>query len=51
MEITNNDLSVMELRVGPFHALFLTSTLFGPAHWFGHLSGPTGVLMAGFAGK
>ncbi len=36
--------------VGPFHALFLTSTLFGLAHWFGHPSGPTGVLMAGLAG-
>lgn len=40
----------MQTLVGPGHALLLTSALFGLAHWFGHPSGPTGVLMAGFAG-
>jgi membrane protease YdiL (CAAX protease family) len=36
--------------VGTTHALLLTSLLFGLAHWFGHPSGPSGVLLAGFAG-
>jgi membrane protease YdiL (CAAX protease family) len=36
--------------VGRLHALLLTSTLFGLDHWFGHPSGPSGVLLAGFAG-
>ncbi len=36
--------------VGASHALWITSTLFGLGHWFGHPSGPTGVVMAGFAG-
>jgi membrane protease YdiL (CAAX protease family) len=35
---------------GATHALFITSTLFGLAHWFGHPSGASGVLMAGVAG-
>jgi membrane protease YdiL (CAAX protease family) len=36
--------------VGASQALWLTSVLFGLGHWFGHPSGPTGVVMAGFAG-
>jgi len=36
--------------VGTSHALWITSALFGLGHWFGHPSGPTGVVMAGFAG-
>ncbi len=36
--------------VGTGHTLLMTSALFGLAHWFGHPSGPTGVLLAGFAG-
>jgi len=36
--------------VGTTHALLSTSLLFGLAHWFGHPSGPSGVLLAGFAG-
>lgn len=32
------------------HALLMTSLLFGLDHWFGHPSGPSGVLLAGFAG-
>jgi membrane protease YdiL (CAAX protease family) len=36
--------------VGTTHALLWTSLLFGLAHWFGHPSGPSGVLLAGFAG-
>ena len=36
--------------VGASQALWMTSTLFGLGHWFGHPSGPTGVVMAGFAG-
>ena len=36
--------------VGTTHALLWTSLLFGLAHWFGHPSGPLGVLLAGFAG-
>ncbi|HEY3156505.1 MAG TPA: CPBP family intramembrane glutamic endopeptidase [Candidatus Eisenbacteria bacterium] len=36
--------------VGASQALWITSTLFGLGHWFGHPSGPTGVVMAGFAG-
>lgn len=35
--------------LGPSQALWMTSVLFGLAHWFGHPSGPTGVGMAGFA--
>ena len=35
---------------GASQALWLTSVLFGLGHWFGHPSGPTGVVMAGFAG-
>ena len=35
---------------GAAQALWITSTLFGLGHWFGHPSGPTGVVMAGFAG-
>ena len=36
--------------VGTTHALLATSLLFGLDHWFGHPSGPSGVLLAGFAG-
>lgn len=36
--------------VGTTHALLITSLLFGLEHWFGHPSGPSGVLLAGFAG-
>ncbi len=36
--------------VGASQALLATSVLFGLAHWFGHPSGPSGVLLAGFAG-
>ncbi len=36
--------------VGASQALLMTSALFGLGHWFGHPSGPTGVVMAGFAG-
>ena len=36
--------------VGGSQALWMTSTLFGLGHWFGHPSGATGVIMAGFAG-
>lgn len=43
-------LARIQTVVGPGHALLLTSALFGLAHWFGHPSGLTGVLMAGFAG-
>jgi len=35
---------------GTTQALLMTSLLFGLAHWFGHPSGPSGVLLAGFAG-
>lgn len=37
--------------VGTTHALLLTSLLFGMDHWFGHPSGPSGVLLAAFAGN
>jgi membrane protease YdiL (CAAX protease family) len=36
--------------VGGSQALVATSALFGLAHWFGHPSGPSGVLLAGVAG-
>ncbi len=36
--------------LGASQALWMTSVLFGLGHWFGHPSGPTGVIMAGFAG-
>jgi membrane protease YdiL (CAAX protease family) len=36
--------------VGRIHSLLITSALFGLDHWFGHPSGPSGVLLAGFAG-
>jgi CAAX protease family protein len=36
--------------LGAGHALLLTSTLFGLGHWFGHPSGPAGVVMSGVAG-
>ena len=36
--------------VGASQALWITSARFGLGHWFGHPSGPTGVVMAGFAG-
>jgi membrane protease YdiL (CAAX protease family) len=36
--------------VGASQALWMTSTLFGLGHWFGHPSGPAGVVMAAFAG-
>jgi membrane protease YdiL (CAAX protease family) len=36
--------------VGGSQALWMTSIIFGLGHWFGHPSGPTGVVMAGFAG-
>jgi CAAX protease family protein len=36
--------------LGASQALWITSVLFGLGHWFGHPSGPTGVVMAGFAG-
>lgn len=36
--------------VGTAQSLLITSALFGLAHWFGHPSGASGVLMAGFAG-
>ena len=46
--------SVLLARIRPAlgngHALLLTSALFGLGHWFGHPSGPAGVVMAGFAG-
>lgn len=37
-------------RLGAAQALLITSALFGLEHWFGHPSGPSGVLLAGFAG-
>lgn len=40
----------MQPVVGTGHTLLLTSALFGLAHWFGHPSGPSGVLLAGIAG-
>jgi membrane protease YdiL (CAAX protease family) len=43
-------LSRLVPTVGTTHALLVTSLLFGLAHWFGHPSGPSGVLLAGFAG-
>ncbi|HYS78109.1 MAG TPA: CPBP family intramembrane glutamic endopeptidase, partial [Candidatus Dormibacteraeota bacterium] len=36
--------------IGAAQALWITSTMFGLGHWFGHPSGPVGVAMAGFAG-
>ena len=36
--------------VGAGQALLVTSATFGIGHWFGHPSGASGVLMAGFAG-
>jgi len=36
--------------VGTGHALLVTSLLFGLEHWFGHPSGASGVVLAGFAG-
>lgn len=36
--------------VGEVQAVWLTATLFGIGHWFGHPSGATGVVMAGVAG-
>ncbi len=36
--------------VGASQALLVTSLLFGLAHWYGHPGGPSGVLLAGFAG-
>jgi len=46
--------SVLLARIRPVfgngHALLLTSALFGLGHWFGHPSGPAGVVMAGIAG-
>lgn len=36
--------------VEPRQALWMTTVLFGLAHWFGHPSGPTGVVLAGVAG-
>ncbi len=36
--------------VGVTQAIWLTSVLFGLGHWWGHPSGPLGVLMTGFAG-
>jgi len=40
----------IQALLGPNHALLLTSALFGLGHWFGHPSGPSGVLMSGLAG-
>ena len=37
-------------RLGAAQALLITSALFGLDHWFGHPSGPSGVLLAAFAG-
>ena len=36
--------------IGASQALAMTSVAFGLGHWFGHPSGPTGVVMAAFAG-
>jgi membrane protease YdiL (CAAX protease family) len=36
--------------VGMTHALFVSSLLFGLEHWYGHPGGPSGVVLAGFAG-
>lgn len=36
--------------VGSTQALLVTSVMFGLDHWFGHPAGPSGVLLAGFAG-
>lgn len=36
--------------VGDTQAVWLTATLFGIGHWFGHPSGAIGVVMAGVAG-
>jgi membrane protease YdiL (CAAX protease family) len=36
--------------LGAEHALWLTSIAFGIAHWNGHPSGPTGVVLAGLFG-
>ena len=46
--------AVLLARLGPVvgtaQALLITSALFGLAHWFGHPSGVSGLLMAGVAG-
>lgn len=36
--------------LGKGQTMLLTSALFGLGHWFGHPSGPTGVVLAGIAG-
>jgi CAAX protease family protein len=36
--------------IGGSQAMLLTATVFGIAHWHGHPSGPTGILLAGLAG-
>jgi membrane protease YdiL (CAAX protease family) len=43
-------LARIEPVLGSGHALLLTSAVFGLGHWFGHPSGPSGVIMAGIAG-
>lgn len=36
--------------LGRGQAMLLTSVLFGLGHWFGHPSGPTGIVLAALAG-
>lgn len=43
-------LARLQPAVGALPGLLITSALFGLDHWFGHPSGPSGVLLAGFAG-
>lgn len=43
-------LSHLVPAVGASQALLVTSLLFGLAHWYGHPGGPSGVVLAGFAG-
>ncbi len=43
-------LARLESVLGGGQALWITAVLFGLAHWFGHPSGPTGVVLTGFGG-
>ena len=36
--------------LGPWHALLVTSVVFGAGHFYGHPSGPTGATLAVIAG-
>jgi membrane protease YdiL (CAAX protease family) len=43
-------LARLETVLGGGQALWITAVLFGLAHWSGHPSGPTGVVLTGFGG-